>query len=193
MDNELIEDQNHEELLNGETTGETTHTEEEKKDKSLKSKHRKDPKTEKLEEELAVANDKYLRLYSEFDNYRKRTLKEKIELGKTASADVIIALLPIVDDFERGLKAFDTSGDAIAQALKDGMFLIYTKLTGNLLQLGLEPINSIGEEFNTDFHEAITNIPAPTPEQKGKVVDEIIKGYMLNGKVIRFAQVVVGS
>ena len=192
MNDELTDGQKPEELLEGEVKTDTSQSEEEKKDKSLKHKHKKDSKTEKLEEDLAIANDKYLRLYSEYDNYRRRTLKEKIDLGKTASADVISSLLPVVDDFERGIKAFDSTGEA-TQALKDGMLLIYTKLTGILQQQGLEPIMSIGEDFNTDFHEAITNIPAPTPDQKGKVVDEITKGYLLNGKVIRFAQVVVGK
>jgi molecular chaperone GrpE len=192
MNKESTEDQKHKEQASAEVQPDTQPAGEEKKDRSLKHKHKKDPKTEKLEEDLAIANDKYLRLYSEFDNYRKRTLKEKIDLGKTASADVISSLLPVVDDFERGIKAFDTTSEA-AQALKDGMLLIYNKLTGILQQQGLEPILSIGEDFNTDFHEAITNIPSPTPDQKGKVVDEVTKGYTLNGKVIRYAKVVVGN
>ncbi len=191
MSNESTDDMK-KDIPVGEEKQESAPTEEEKKERSQKHKHKKDPKTEKLEEELAVATDKYLRLYSEFDNYRKRTLKEKIELGKTASADIITSLLPVVDDFERGIKAADTSGEA-AQALKDGMLLIYSKLTGILQQQGLEPIKSIGEVFDTDFHEAITNIPSPTPDLKGKVVDEISKGYLLNGKVIRYAKVIVGN
>jgi molecular chaperone GrpE len=137
-------------------------------------------------------NDKYLRLYSDFDNYRKRTLKEKIELSKYASADIIIKLLPVLDDFERAIKAFDASSDA-GLALKDGMVLIFNKFFAVLNQQGLEQMRTSGESFDTDFHEAITNIPAPTPEQKGKIVDELEKGYMLNGKVIRYAKVVVGS
>ncbi len=149
-------------------------------------------KIQALENELATVNDKYLRLYSEFDNFRKRTLREKIELSKTASADVITTLLTVIDDLERAIKAHSAAGES-ASALTEGITLIYNKMINLLGQQGLEPIKSLGEEFNTDFHEAVTNIPAEDPEMKGKVVDEILKGYTLNGKVIRFAKVVVGS
>jgi molecular chaperone GrpE len=137
-------------------------------------------------------NDKYLRLYSDFDNYRKRTLKEKIEQSKYATAEIITKLLPVLDDFERAIKAFDASSDT-GQALKDGTVLIYQKFLSILNQEGLEPMRTAGETFDTDFHEAITNIPAPQPDQKGRILDEVEKGYLLNGKVIRFAKVVVGS
>ena len=137
-------------------------------------------------------NDQYMRLAADFDNFRKRTLKEKIEQGKYASADIIIKLLPVLDDFERAIKAFDAASDA-GQALKDGMVLIYNKFRTILNQQGLEQMRTAGESFDTDFHEAITNFPALTPEQKGKIVDEVEKGYLLNGKVIRYAKVVVGS
>jgi molecular chaperone GrpE len=143
-------------------------------------------------EQYNELNDKYLRLYSDFDNYRKRTLKEKIEQSKYATADIIIRLLPVLDDFERAIKASDAASEA-GQALKDGMVLIFNKFTAILNQQGLEPMRTAGESFDTDFHEAITNIPAPTPELKGKIVDEVEKGYLLNGKVIRYAKVVVGS
>jgi molecular chaperone GrpE len=136
-------------------------------------------------------NDRYLRLYSEFDNYRKRTIKERIEMSKTASEDVIRALLPIVDDFDRAIKSWDLI-DA-DEAHLEGIKLIYNKLQNTLTQRGLEEITSIGLPFNTDFHEAITQIPAPTPELKDKIVDVVEKGYLLQGKVIRFAKVVVGS
>jgi molecular chaperone GrpE len=144
------------------------------------------------ENQYAELNDKYLRLYSDFDNFRKRTLKEKIEQSKYASADIIIKLLPVLDDFERAIRAFDVASET-GQAQKDGMVLIYNKFRSILNQQGLEPMRTAGEAFDTDFHEAITNIPAPTPEQKGKIVDEVEKGYLLNGKVIRYAKVVVGS
>jgi len=140
----------------------------------------------------AELNDKYLRLYSDFDNFRKRTLKEKIEQSKYASADIIIKLLPVLDDFDRAIKAFDASAEA-GQALKDGMTLIFNKFFNILNQQGLEQMRTAGESFDTDFHEAITNIPAPDPKLKGKIIDEIEKGYLLNGKVIRYAKVVVGS
>ncbi len=143
-------------------------------------------------EQYSELNDKYLRLYSDFDNFRKRTLKEKIELSKYASAEIIIKLLPVLDDFERAIKAYDASSDA-GQALKDGVSLIYNKFLSTLNQQGLEPMRTSGEKFDTDFHEAITHTPASLPDQKGKIIDEIEKGYLLNGKVIRYAKVVVGS
>ncbi len=142
--------------------------------------------------QYAELNDKYLRLYSDFDNFRKRTFKEKIELSKYASAEIIVKLLPVLDDFERAIKAFDVTPDA-GQATKDGMLLIFNKFIAILQQQGLEPMRAAGETFDTDFHEAITNIPAPTPEQQGKIVDVVEKGYLLGGKVIRYAKVVVGS
>ena len=148
-----------------------------------------EPKPENLCSEL---NDKYLRLYSDFDNFRKRTLKEKIESIKFASEDIIVKLLPVLDDFERALKAFDVVSDA-DQASKDGMVLIFNKFVSILNQQGLQHMRTAGESFDTDFHEAITNIPAPKPEQKGKIVDVVENGYLLNGKVIRYAKVVVGS
>ncbi len=148
--------------------------------------------TMSVEEKCAELNDRYLRLYSEFDNYRKRTLKEKIDLTKTASSEVITDLLPVLDDFERAIQAFSDTPDT-DQSLKDGVILIYNKFLNTLTQKGLEQMKTIGEPFDTDFHEAITNIPAPTPEMKGKVVDEVEKGYLLNGKVIRYSKVVVGS
>ena len=151
-----------------------------------------DEKLTQLQEELAALNDKYLRLYSEFDNYRKRTLREKIELSKTASAEVITLLLPVIDDLERAILSHSQAGESVAP-LTDGITLIYNKFLALMNQQGLEPMKSLGEVFDTDFHEAVTNIPAPKPDLKGKVVDEIQKGYQLNGKVIRFAKVVVGS
>ncbi|MCX6248754.1 MAG: nucleotide exchange factor GrpE [Bacteroidetes bacterium] len=163
-----------------------------KKEKTLRSKHRKEDKVEEMEQEVAQWNDKYLRLYSEFDNYRKRSLKERIELSKTAASDLITALLPVLDDFERALSAMDTSEEK-ENPMLDGINLIYGKLKNILSQQGLERMKATGEEFNTDYHEALTNIPAPKPELKGKVVDVIQNGYLLNGTVIRYAKVVVGN
>lgn len=145
----------------------------------------------KLKAQLVESNDKYIRLYSEFDNYRKRTAKEKIDLSKTAGEDIFKAILPVIDDFERGIKAMDDAKDIAA--LKEGVDLIYNKFKNTLVQKGLEAMPSIGETFDSEIHEAITNIPAPNEKLKGKVVDELEKGYKLNGKVIRFAKVVVGS
>ncbi len=150
------------------------------------------PLPEGSDKQYAELNDKYLRLYSDFDNFRKRTLKEKIELSKYASAEIIVKLLPVLDDFERAIKAFDLTQEA-GQVTKDGMVLIFNKFLTILQQQGLEPMRAAGESFDTDFHEAITNIPAPAPEQQGKIVDVVEKGYLLGGKVIRYAKVVVGS
>ena len=147
--------------------------------------------TVKLEEQLAELNDKYLRLFSDFDNYRKRTAKERIELAKTAGEDFFKAILPVLDDFERGLKAMHEASDV--NALKEGVDLIYNKLNSTLTSKGLEPMISIGNTFDADIHEAITNIPAPSEDMKGKVIDELERGYALNGKVIRYAKVIVGS
>ncbi len=160
--------------------------------KSNKDIHAEAAKAQEVNDQVSELNDKYLRLYSEFDNYRKRTLKEKIDLNKYASADIITKLLPVLDDFERAIRAFDETSNA-GQSLKEGVVLIFNKFLSILNQQGLEQMRTAGEKFDTDFHEAITNIPAATPAQKGKIVDEVEKGYMLNGKVIRYAKVVVGS
>lgn len=167
-------------------------TAEPKKEKASKSKHRKEDRTEELERDIAQLNDKYLRLYSEFDNYRKRSFKERIELSKSAASDLIKALLPVLDDFERALDAMETGEDE-ENAHKDGIILIYNKLKNILSQQGLELMKAVGEEFNTDFHEALTKIPASKPELTGKVLEVVQNGYLLNGKVIRYAKVVVGA
>lgn len=136
-------------------------------------------------------NDKYLRLYSEFDNFRKRTFKEKIDLSRTASEDLITELLPVLDDFDRAIASM-ASTDNI-EAIKEGEQLIHAKMKAIFTSKGLQEIKSIGETFDTDFHEAITSIPAPTEELKNKVVDEVQKGYTLHDKVIRFSKVITGS
>lgn len=136
-------------------------------------------------------NDKYLRLYSEFDNYRKRTIKEKADIIKTAGEDVFKAILPALDDFERAIKANESVDDATA--IKEGIRLIFNKLKNSTQQKGLTALNSIGETFNPDTMEAITHIPATDESQKGKVIDEVEKGYKLGDKVIRFAKVVVAQ
>jgi len=149
-------------------------------------------KEEELEIQVKEATDKYLRLYSEFDNFRKRTQKEKIELYKTAGEGVISAILPILDDLERAEKANQDTDDA--QSIKDGIKLIQDKLVNILKTKGLEAVESpIGKDFNVEFHEAITQIPAPSDKEKGKVLDVVEKGYELNGKVIRFSKVVIGQ
>ena len=146
---------------------------------------------EKLQAEVQQLNDKYLRLYAEFDNYKRRTQKERVELLQTAGKDVIVSLLPVLDDFDRALKAMETATDVAP--VKEGILLVSTKLKNTLAQKGLKDVESISQPFNTDFHEAITNIPAPSDDLKGKVIDEVEKGYTLNDNVIRFAKVVVGA
>lgn len=144
------------------------------------------------EEKYNEINDKYLRLYSEFDNFRKRTQKEKIDLYKTAGEDVISAILPVLDDFERAQKAMEESNDI--QGIKDGVKLIHDKLLSILKQKGLKEIESSkGKDFNVEYHEAITRIAAPSKKEIGKIIDEVEKGYQLNGKVIRYTKVVVGQ
>jgi len=144
-----------------------------------------------LKEELALANDKYLRLFAEFDNFRRRTRTEREEARKMEGKDVITALLPVLDDFERALKATENATEVAP--VREGVILIQNKLKNMLTQKGLIPMESIGTAFDADIHEAITNIPAPTDDLKGKVVDEMEKGYYLNDKVIRFAKVIVGA
>ncbi len=151
----------------------------------------KDVEILELKKELDELRDKYVRLYADFDNLRKRTAKEKLEIIQTAGKDVIIALLPVLDDFERALKAIE--GKEETAAAREGMLLIHNKLFHNLTAKGLKAMETKGQKFNADIHEAITEIPAPTPELAGKVVDEVEKGYYLNDKIIRFAKVVVGK
>lgn len=136
-------------------------------------------------------NDKYLRLYSDFDNFRKRALKERIELSKTASEQVLVDFLTILDDFERAIASFEKV-DTI-EPLKEGTVLIYNKFKNNLTQKGLTEIEALGKPFDTDYHEAIAQVPAASDDQKNKVIDVTQKGYSLNGKVIRFAKVVISK
>lgn len=146
---------------------------------------------EKLKLEVAELNDKYLRLFAEFDNFKRRTQKERVELLQTAGKDIVVALLPVLDDFDRAIKATETTTEV--SAVREGIVLVQNKLKSMLTQKGLKEIESISTEFDTDKHEAITKIPAPSEDLKGKVVDELEKGYTLNDKVIRFAKVVVGA
>ena len=146
---------------------------------------------EKLQQQVAELNDKYLRLFAEFDNFKRRTQKERVELLQTAGKDIVVSLLPVLDDFERAIKATEKSTEVAP--VREGIELVQTKLKSILNQKGLKEIESINTPFDTDLHEAITQIPSPTEEQKGKVIDELEKGYTLNDKVVRFAKVVVGA
>jgi molecular chaperone GrpE len=152
---------------------------------------KKPSKEQELEEKLKEQQDKYLRLSADFDNYRKRTLKEKIELSKFAGAEIYTSLLPVLDDFDRAMNSMTAANDI--NAVCQGIELIYSKFKDYLNQQGIKEIDALHKEFNTDVHDAVTKIPAPKKSLKGKVVDIIEKGYMLNDKVIRYTKVVVGE
>ena len=163
----------------------------EKKTEALEQKIQElEKKVAELEEKTAKEKDDYLRLMAEFDNFRRRTSQEKLELVSVASMDTIKGLLPVLDDCERALKVLMESDDS--DAAKEGTELIYSKLMGFLKTKGLAVIEAMGQDFNTDLHEAVAQFPVQEEEQKGKVFDVVQTGYTLNGKVIRFAKVVVG-
>ena len=146
---------------------------------------------EECQKQINELQDRYIRLMAEFDNFRKRSLKERMELLKSAGEDVLINILPVIDDFERGLDAIEKSSDI--EAVKKGIELIYNKFKDFLAQRGVKEIDARNQDFNVDVHEAITKIPAPEEDLKGKVVDIVQKGYYLNDKVIRYAKVVIGE
>ena len=151
-----------------------------------------DPEPEvDLQKAVQDSHDKYLRLAAEFDNYRKRTLREKAELIQNAGESLLKDILPFVDDLERGIDHAAKTEDI--DAVRTGMALIYNKLKDFLTSNGVNEINAVNEPFDTDWHEAVTNIPAPSDDLKGKIVDVVQKGYMLNGKVMRYSKVVVGE
>ena len=174
------QEQEHQELEKEETVGET--------EEEAQEEAKKEPTAE---EKLAELQDRYLRLSAEYDNFRKRTLKEKIDLQKSANENLLGALLPVADDFDRAMQSVDEAKDI--KAVKEGMKLISGKFNGFLNQQGVKEIEAVHKEFDTDLHEAITKIPAPSKKLKGKVVDVIQKGYFLNDKVLRFSKVVIGE
>lgn len=189
-------EQETEKEVNQETAKQETDTETETKAEATaepcqEEKSELEIKAGQLEKELADQKDKHLRLIAEYDNYRKRTLKEKMELAKTAGEKVITGILPVIDDFERALQHLDNASDL--NAVKDGINLIYNKFINFLTQQGVKEIETINTNFNADLHEAITKVPAPSEEQKGKILDCVQKGYILDEKVIRYPQVVVGE
>ncbi|SMC50567.1 nucleotide exchange factor GrpE [Moheibacter sediminis] len=176
-ENTINEDLNNEISENQETASENMVTEK--------------SEVEILKEELQKEKDQYLRLFAEFDNFKKRTSKERFDIFKTANAEVISALIPVLDDFERGMKEIEKSEN---NELFTGIQLIHNKLNETLRAKGLKPVEvNAGDDFDTDKHEAITQIPAPTEDLKGKIVDVVETGYALNDKIIRFAKVVIGQ
>jgi molecular chaperone GrpE len=146
---------------------------------------------EKLQTELEEARDKYVRKVAEFDNFKRRSAKERIDLIQTAGRDVITEMLNVLDDSERAQKQLESSDDA--SAIKEGVSLVFTKLRTTLMSRGLKVMETLHQEFNPDLHEAVTEIPAPSEDLKGKILDEVLKGYYLNDKIIRHAKVVVGK
>ncbi len=191
VDSEEKVDENQEKVGNS-----SEKTEEKKKGKSFfgRNKSKEDELKKQLEEageKYKDLNDRFLRLYSEFDNYKKRTNREKLDLLSTASEKVIVGLLPVIDDFERAIAANEKVEDVAA--IKEGFVLIYNKLLQLLKRFDVEEINAKGEEFNTDFHEAVTHFPAQNEEDKGKVIDVTEKGYKIKDKVIRYSKVVVAN
>jgi molecular chaperone GrpE len=146
---------------------------------------------DRCKEELQEQKDKYLRLFAEFDNFKKRNARENLELRQTAARDVIVSLLDVLDDCDRAEKQLQAT-DGIAQ-IKEGVGLVFSKLRSTLQAKGVRPMQSVGTDFDVEKHEAISEIPVTNPAQKGKVIDEVQKGYYLNDKIIRFAKVVVGK
>ena len=185
----MSEEKEYNEELNNETISEAQETVSEEQVEETTAEET--PAEPTQEEKYAELNDKFLRLYSEFDNYRKRTNKENLELISTASSGVIKDLVAVLDDFERAIANNETVEDTTS--LKEGFQLIYNKLKSTLETKGLKAMVSKGEVFDSELHEAIANIPAPSEDLKGKIVDDVEKGYYIHDKVIRYAKVVVGQ
>lgn len=146
-----------------------------------------------LQQQLDVSKEKYLRLYSDFENFRRRTAREKLELTKTAGKEIIVDLLPVIDDFDRAKKAYEEAETPDFDTLKDGFELIMNKLLKVLIKRDVKEMQAKGEPFDSDLHEAIAQIPASSEDMKGKVIDVIEKGYQIDEKVVRYAKVVIGS
>ena len=174
-----------EEILNEENT------EQQAQEQVTQEENTSEKKIAELEEQLDQEKKEYLFLMADFENFRKRTLKEKADLIKNGTESAMRELLPVVDDLERALDAINKGGDL--DSLKEGVDLIYNKFVKYLESQHVKAIDSTGEDFDTDVHEAVTMFPAPDPSMKGKVIDTTIKGYMINDKVLRHAKVVVGS
>jgi molecular chaperone GrpE len=149
------------------------------------------PEVRAAEEKLAEMQDKYIRLSAEFDNYRKRTLREKMEMSKYAGENLLLSIIPLMDDFERAIKHMDTASEC--SSLRAGIDIIYGKFSDFLKQNGVKEIESLNTDFNVDLHEAVAKVPVEEEDKKGKVVDVVLKGYYLQDKVLRFSKVVVGE
>ncbi len=179
------------EEIKNDTREETSVDKEKNKQKTTEAKQKKISKEKELKNKLREQEEKYLRLSADFDNYRKRTLKEKIEMSKYAGIEILSQMLPVIDDIERAMKSMEDTQDI--DSVKQGIELIYNKFKEYLSQQGVAEIEALHTEFDTDLHDAVTKIPAPEDKLKGKVVDVIEKGYKLNDRVIRYSKVVVGE
>jgi molecular chaperone GrpE len=166
-------------------------TDPQKAEPGAKVESDKEVKSISAEEKLAEMQDRYLRLSAEFDNYRKRTLREKMELTKHAGENILISIIPVLDDFERALKLMESASDCVA--MKSGIDLIYNKFSDFLTQHGLKEIESLNKDFNVDLHDAVTKVPVQDESMKGKVVDVVLKGYWLHDKVMRHSKVIIGE
>ncbi|MEE0983387.1 MAG: nucleotide exchange factor GrpE [Bacteroidales bacterium] len=174
-----------------ELTDKTEQSEQETQNEETPKAEQEEAKEDDLATKLEELNKKYLLLYSDFENFRKRKAKEQMELVMNASEGLIKELLPVIDDYERALQNMESQDNEVFAKTKEGMELIYNKLIGTLTKKGLKPINAKGEIFDENLHEAIARIPAQNEDEKGKVIDETTKGYYLNDKVIRYSKVVV--
>lgn len=174
-----------------ELTDKTEQSEQETPNEETPKAEQEEAKEDDLATKLEELNKKYLLLYSDFENFRKRKAKEQMELVMNASEGLIKELLPVIDDYERALQNMESQDNEVFAKTKEGMELIYNKLIGTLTKKGLKPINAKGEMFDENLHEAIARIPAQNEDEKGKVIDETTKGYYLNDKVIRYSKVVV--
>lgn len=186
-----IENENEEVKVDGSVAEEATDTKAEAPEDAAAEAGSEEDKVKELEEKCAKLHDDYIRLYADFENYKKQALKARSELIKSAGEGIFANMLPLVDDFERAMKAMENATEV--SSVKEGVDLIYSKFNSFLAQNGVTPIETQGAPFNVDFHEAITMIPAPSEDLKGKVVDCTQKGYMLKDKVLRFAKVIVGQ
>lgn len=174
-----------------ELTDKTEQTEQETQNEETPKAEQEEAKEDDLATKLEELNKKYLLLYSDFENFRKRKAKEQMELVMNASEGLIKELLPVIDDYERALQNMESQDNEVFAKTKEGLELIYNKLMNTLSKKGLKPINAKGEMFDENLHEAIARIPAQNEDEKGKVIDETTKGYYLNDKVIRYSKVVV--
>lgn len=173
------------------TDQEMTDVNEEEQSENEENSEEPIEETVSIEDELQSMKEKYLRLVAEFDNYRKRTNRERLDLISTAGENTISKILPVLDDFDRAKKSAED--DKNDEVFTEGVSMVYGKLFGIMNQMGLKSMETAGEEFNPEFHEALTEIPVPEDDMKGKIVDTIEKGYILNDKIIRYAKVVVGK